>query len=303
MILLSILAALALEHVRPQRGPLAHYQAFAEWLRWIESRFDGGEYSHGVIAWCIAVLPVVAVAAFVSWWLAGHSPVLAWLWNIAVLYATMGFKYYSDDAEAVARLLRAGELEAARATLARMRPGDTSALDADAVARLAIEQVFAASLRQLFGVLFWFVLLSGAGPAGALLYRAASIVARRWQTSPFGDFARRVFHLVNWLPARLVALTFAIAGDFEDAMVCWRTQAADWPDAEEAVVLAAGAGAMGVRLGLPVPSGEALVYRPELGLDATPEADHVEAAVSMVWRGLVVWLAVGVLMAIAGWAT
>lgn len=303
MVFLSILAAIVLEHLRPQRPPLPHYQAFADWVRWLEVKLDGGEFNHGVIAWCVAVLPVLLAVWLIASWLSGLSPLLAWAWNVLVLYYTLGFKYFSDDAEMIARLLREGELEQARAYLSNLRHDDCSALTPEDVARLAIEQVFSASLRQMFGVLFWFVLLSPLGPAGAVLYRAASILARRWTSAAFGDFARQVFHAVNWLPARLTALTYAIAGDFEDAMYCWRTQARDWPDAEESVVLAAGAGAMGVRLGLPLTQADETLYRPELGLDTTPEPDHIDSAVSMVWRGLAVWLVVGVLLVVAGWAT
>jgi len=40
------------------------------------------------------------------------------------------------------------------------------------VARVTIEQITSASHRQMFGVLFWFVLLVPLGPAGAVLFRA-----------------------------------------------------------------------------------------------------------------------------------
>jgi adenosylcobinamide-phosphate synthase len=103
----------------------------------------------------------------------GISPVLGWIWNVAVLYFTLGFKYFSDDAEQIARLLRAGDIEGARERLAAWRGGDTSQFSADEVTRVTIEQVMAASHRQMFGVLFWFVLLVPMGPVGAVLFRAS----------------------------------------------------------------------------------------------------------------------------------
>jgi adenosylcobinamide-phosphate synthase len=307
MAFFSILAAIAIEHVRPQRVLAPHYLAYARYTERLRARFDGGEVSHGALAWAVAVLPVLFVVWLIGAALNGISPALAWLWNISVLYFTMGFKYFSDDAEAIARLLRAGDLDAARQRLAVWRVYDPTPASvepaSDEIARLSIEHVFAASLRQMFGVLFWFVLLSPLGPVGAVLYRTASILARRWQTgSAFGTFARRVFHLVNWLPARLVALTYAVAGDFEDAMYCWRTQADAWPQTEDGVVLAAGAGAMGVRLGQPLGIDDDGSVRSELGLNQPPDADQIDSAISMVWRGLVIWLVVGVLLVVAGWA-
>lgn len=303
MAFFSVFAAIALEHVRPLRQPLPHYQRYTVFTQWLQRRLNAGEYSHGAIAWTLAVLPVLIGAGLIFFLLSGISPFLGWLWNVGVLYVTLGFKYFSDDAERIARLLRAGELDAARAQLAAWRGGDTSAFSADDIARVAIEQVMSASQRQMFGVLFWFVLLVPLGPVGAILFRATSILAGHWSNTQgrFGLFALRAFHVVNWLPARLTALTYAIAGNFEDATFCWRTQAPGWPDPEEGVVLAAGAGAMGVRLGQRLNVGEETVWRPDLGIDQAPDADGIDSAISMIWRGLVIWLVVGLLAVIAGW--
>jgi adenosylcobinamide-phosphate synthase len=305
MAFFSVLAAIAIEHVRPQRVLLPHYRAYARYTQTLQARLDGGDVSHGTLAWCLAVLPLLFGVWLIDAMLNGIAPFLGWLWSIAVLYFTMGFKYFSDDAEAIARLLRAGDLAQARHRLAVWRVYETDALqaepDADEIARLTIEHVFAASLRQMFGVLFWFVVLSSMGPVGAVLYRSASILTRRWHGA-FGQFAQRVFHLVNWLPARAVALTYAVAGDFEDAMYCWRTQAYTWPAVEDGVVLAAGAGAMGVRLGAALGVDDDGNERAELGLNQAPDADQIDSAISMVWRGLVIWVVIGILLVIAGWA-
>jgi adenosylcobinamide-phosphate synthase len=303
MAFLSVLAAVLFEHLRPLRQPLSYYRHYTQLTQWLERRFNAGEYSHGAIAWALAVLPVLAGVWLVFALLDGISPILGWAWNVAVLYFTLGFKYFSDAAEQVARLLRAGDIEGARARLDAWRGGDASQFSADDLARVTLEQVMAASHRQMFGVLLWFVLLSSLGPVGAVLFRSASILARRWESSrgSFGMFAQRAFHAINWLPARLTALTYAIAGNFEDATYCWRTQAAAWPEPEEGVVLAAGAGAMGVRLGQSVNVGGETVWRPELGTGQAPDADCIDSAVSMIWRGLAIWLAAGLLVVIAGW--
>ena len=305
MAFLSVLVALVLEHLRPLRQPLRHYQRYTLFIHWLERRLNAGETSHGAIAWTLAVGPVLVAVWLVFFLLSGISPFLGWAWNVAVLYLTLGFKYFSDDAERIARQLRAGELDAARTQLGAWRGGDASQFSADDIARVTIEQVMAASHRQMFGVLFWFVLLAPLGPVGAVLFRAASILARRWVESRgrFGLCAQRVFHIVNWMPARLTALTYAIAGNFEDATYCWRTQADSWPETEEGVVLATGAGAMGVKLGQSVNVGGETVWRPELGTGQPPDADCIDSAVSMIWRGLVIWLVAGLLVVIAGWVS
>jgi adenosylcobinamide-phosphate synthase len=67
------------------------------------------------------------------------------------------------------------------------------------------------------------------------------------------------------------------------------------------VVLAAGAGAMGVRLGQSLNVGNETVWRPELGTGQAPDADCIDSAISMIWRGLVIWLVAGLLVVVAGW--
>jgi len=302
MAFFSVFAALVLEHMRPLRRPLPHYQRYTLFIQWLQRKLNAGEYSHGAIAWMLAMVPVLSGVWLVFFLLSGISPFLGWLWNVGVLYVTLGFKYFSDDAERIARLIRAGELDVARTQLEAWRGGDARAFSADDIARVTIEQVMGASLRQMYGVLFWFVLL---GPVGAVLFRAASILARRWSNTRgrFGLFALKAFHVVNWLPARLTALTYAIAGNFEDATFCWRTQAPGWPEPEEGVVLAAGAGAMGVRLGQSLNVGEETVWRPDLGTGQAPDADCIDSAISMIWRGLVIWLVAGLLVVVAGWVS
>ncbi len=304
MAFLSVLAAVTLEQLRPLRQPLPHYLHYGRYARWLEHRFNAGEFSHGAIAWAMAMLPLLGIVWLIHQLLDGISPALGWAWSVAVLYFTLGFKYYSDDAERIARLVREGDIEGARAALAAWRGGDSGSFSADDLLRVTIEQTLAASHRQMFGVLFWFVLLAHIGPVGAALYRAASILDRRWADSGglFGAFAQRAFHAINWLPARLTALTYAIAGNFEDATYCWRTQAESWPEPEEGVPVAAGAGAMGVKLGLSVNVGGETVWRPEIGTGQAPDADCLDSVTGMIWRGLAIWLAVGLLIVIAGWA-
>ncbi len=302
-IFLAVLGALLLEHFRPLSPPLPHYRIFAEYAGWLRDKLDGGEAQQGMMAWSAAVLPPLLAVFFLHAWLAGLSPLLGAVFDGVVLYFTAGFKYYARAAEAVAAALAAGELAQARQVLARWGNLDTAQFGAPELARVGTEQVLALSHRQLFGALLWFFALSFWGPVGALLYRLASILARRWgEAEHFGQFARQVFHWLNWPAARLTALSFAVAGDFEDAIYCWRTQAADWPDAEEGIVLAAGAGALGVHLGLPLALADTQLARPELGLAEEADAPHIDSAVSLVWRGLAIWLVLAALFVVAGWA-
>lgn len=307
MIFLSMVAALALEHWRYMLRPFSHYVYFADWCALLRRQFDGGETFHGAVAWVLAVFPVILSVWLVQAWLTGWWSLLGWAWNVLVLYFTMGFKYYTEHGSDIASDLRAGRMVQAYDRLAEWREGEIQPDREDGeaavglIASMTIERLFDHSLRQTFGVLFWFACL---GPAGAVLYRSASILSRKWaDASPsFHEVAAQIFHVLNWLPSRLTALTYAVAGNFEEAIYGWRSQSGEWPDCEEGIAIGAGAGAMGVRLGHAFHMNGELVQRPEIGVGDEPGPDQIDSAISMIWRGLMVWLVAGLLLTISGWA-
>ena len=316
---IAVLAALGLEQWRAFRWRAALERAFVLYARRIEEMLNGGTTRQGVIATIAALAPPVAIAAGVHVLLALLNPVLGLAWDIALLYLLMGFRRFSHAYTDVVTALKAGDVTAARRALAAWRGGATAELSTGDVARLAIEQGLLDSYRQVFAVLFWFTVLPG--PAGAVLYRAAVLLADEWrgdasgsdvtpivrERAALGAAARRLLWLLDWVPARLTALSFAIVGDFEDAVHCWRTQANDWALQEGGVhagiVLASGGGALGVVLGgaLPVPAGEP-EYRPEIGMGEAADAELLPSGVGLVWRALVLWLLLMLLLTLAYWA-
>src|SRR3954469_13463237 len=95
MSLLAIIAALAIEQWRPlgERKPVAG--ALGAWAHWLEVSFNGGERRHGVVAWLVAVVPPVAATLLLHAFLFKLHALLALLFNIGVLYLTLGFRQFS----------------------------------------------------------------------------------------------------------------------------------------------------------------------------------------------------------------
>ncbi|TRZ96895.1 MAG: CobD/CbiB family protein [Rhodocyclaceae bacterium] len=308
MTLLSIVIALILEqlHALPVqsavRGPLVRMAAL------LEDKFNDGGRAHGAIAWWLGAALPAALVSLVYGFLVHVQPILAFLLGIGVLYLTMGFRQFSHFFTNIHLALRLGELEQARQLLAHWRGRSGDRLTASEVARLAIEQALLSSHRHVFAPLLWFVVL---GPAGALLYRIAQTLDELWgergemEFGEFGQFAHQAFALIDWLPLRVTAASFAVVGDFEDAVHCWRTQADRWPDGGSGILLASGAGALGVRLGMPVhdviqDTGE-VGDRPELGLGEDADPDFMQSTIGLVWRTLVLGLAVLTLVWVSSW--
>lgn len=308
MTVLALIAALILEQIRPLNDRAALSRPINGGLDFVEHNLNAGAHHHGAAAWFLTVLPLTIVSVVVYYLLYRVNALLAWTWNVAVLYLTMGFRQFSHHFTDIHRALNEGDLPRARLLIRDWRGRPSDELNTTEVARLAIEEAFVAAHHYVFGVLFWFAFLPG--PAGAVLYRIALMLRSRWgsKTGPddggFGRFANTAFHWIDWLPVRLSAIGFAIVGNFEDAVYCWRNQASRWRDPEMGIVLAAGAGAIGVKLGKPLREGVTAMgpeidERIEIGVGDEADAASLNSAVGLAWRALVLWLMLLLMLAIA----
>jgi adenosylcobinamide-phosphate synthase len=308
---LAIVAALGLEQWQAFQWRGALQRAFVRYGHALERRFNAGTAQQGAIAATLALLPPVAIGAGVYFALESVHPLLGLVWNVAILYLLLGFRHFSHAFSAIAAALSSGDALTARRHLSAWCGTEVNGATAEELPKLAIEQGIRDSYRYVFGTLFWFLVLPG--PAGALLYRLTAILAEHWRGNPatpmghaldeFGKPVRRLLWLLDWLPVRATALTFAIVGDFEDAIYCWRTQAKAWGSLHEGILLASGAGALGCQLGGAVsgPTGEP-EFRPELGLGDQADPEIMPSAIGLVWRALLVWLALVLLLTLAYWA-
>lgn len=307
MAFLSLLAALALEQLRPSASwaqPLL--SGFRRYAATVAASVNAGGRAQGAMGWALAVLPWVLLCLLVHVVLALLSTPADFLWNTLVLFLCMRFAPTGKVLMGVFDALERGDAAAARALLEDLR-GESLALDDERqLPALAVETGIGLLCRDLFGVALWFLILPG--PCGAVLYRLALELRQLWgregdeEFREFGRFPRKVQRLLDWLPHRVAAVGFAVAGDFEGAAYCWRTQAGEWPDADQGVALAAGAGALAVRIGGPRRQGDAVQYRPELGVGDWAEAASVHSAYLLLWRTLVAWLAVLLLITLAAWS-
>lgn len=317
---IALVLTLLLEQLRPLplRNPV--YAIAGTVADATHDGMNAGHRRHGLYAWLLLVggVLVVAGAAYafalgISWW-------LALALDVAVLYFTMGFRQFSHRLTEIRIALANGDLPAARHELAQWRAGveeapATAEIDADEIMRQSCEHGLQLAHKHVFGVVFWFLLLPG--PLGPILYRLAEYLARRWNRPPsgalppdrFGAFARRAFAWIDWFPARLTALGFAIAGDFEGAIYCWRrvtrppsiVAAMPQPDSRT-VILATAGGALGRRV---LSTAESANYFDEEGLEggglAEPGTGMLNAAVGLVWRALLLWLVLLLLISLAAW--
>ncbi len=321
----AVLLALLLEQLKPLPRDNWVHDVLVSWVRFTGRNFDAGKPHHTAVVWGVSVGVPVLLVGGLHLLIAHFSLLLALAFDVLLLYLTLGFRqfshYYTDIRDALDR----GDEDEARRLLGEWRHLDASELPRTEVLRHVIEHSLLAAHRHVFGVFFWFVLLAalGLGPVGAVLYRMAEFSSRYWGyrlrtlDMPANDallaLSRRLFALIDHVPARLTAFGFAVAGNFEEAIGSWRRDAGLWQHPNEGIILAAAAGAVGVQLGGHAApgvtpdrsktfsaggeSGMADAQGSTAGMPAQPA--HLQTVVGLVWRSVLVWMVLLALLSLA----
>jgi adenosylcobinamide-phosphate synthase len=299
--LVAIIVCLLAQHAHPPRGRQWLMAFYGRMCLSAAKRLNAGDRNSGGVAWFLLMGAVLVPVALVTGGAAAMHPIVVWILDVAVLYGTLRFLATTRALAAIEKALREQNPSAAANLLAQWQGEPVMTDDAGAIARLAAEHALREAHHGTFGPLFWFLVLPG--PLGLILYPLALRAAQSWEhlvdpdERDFGWFAARAFHYIDWIAQRATAFIFAAAGNFEDALFCWRSQAAAWVRPEEGIVLASGAGALGVRLGEPIPVGDSFVARPPLGTGEIAREDALASLEGLLWRALIVWLIVYLLAA------
>lgn len=248
----TIILAVILDH---WLGEPARYHPliwFGRMAGFIESclLLPGLSAAQQIIAGFMALLIAVVAPVFVLS-IGLQLPVLKSVLPPLVLYFCIAARSLKQHAEAILFCLRQQDLDRARLMAARLVSRETGRMNALQVRNATIESVLENGNDAVFAPLFWFVL---AGPAGALLYRLCNTLDAMWGYKTarylhFGRAAARVDDALNWLPARLTALSYALLGHTNLALSCWRRQAGALDSPNAGPVMTAGAGALNIRLG------------------------------------------------------
>lgn len=283
-----LLAAVSLDRLlgEPQRfHPLS---GFGNLAKAVEKIFYRPAYVSGVLSLCIVVLPFVLLA-----YLLQDSGVFSLPFSVVVLYFAIAPRSLEEHAMRVAAAFSENDLPAARSAVGMMVSRDTTRLDEAGVARATVESVLENGNDAIFAALFWFAL---AGAPGVLLYRLVNTLDAMWgyrnaRYNEFGWAAARLDDVLNFIPARLTAASYALLGHTRSAWNCWRQQAPAWDSPNAGPVMAAGAGALRVKLGGAAIYHGKLEQRPELGCGAVAASADIARAARMVRHTLYLWVA------------
>jgi adenosylcobinamide-phosphate synthase len=269
---------------------------FGRWAAAIERQLNSGEHRmlRGGMAWLLAVMAPVALA----WKVAGSaaSGPAAYALHIFLLYFCIGLRSLRDHILPIGDALAQGDLARARLLTSRIVSRDTEKAERPELAKAGAESLLENGNDAVFGTLFWFAV---AGGPGALLYRLANTLDAMWgyRTARFllfGRSAARIDDALNWIPARLTALSYMLLGatvaDKRRAWRCWRAQASAWPSPNAGPVMASGAGALGLLLGGAAVYDGAIEQRPVLGCGRAAGAKDIGRAWRLVAATAALWV-------------
>ena len=246
----------------------------------------------GLLAWSLLIIPIVTLLWFFEQLVI--SAQANFILGIVCLAFALGTKSLMQHAKAVANALKESDLNLARKKIAMIVSRDTSGSDETAVNKATIESVLENGSDAIFAAIFWFIIF---GAPGVVLYRLANTLDAMWgyrteRYNSFGWAAARIDDGLNWLPARLTALSYALAGNIGSALSSWKNQAKFWHGINPGVVMASGAGALNVKIGgAAIYHGEN-IERPELGCDNSPEVADIDRSIQLVNKSIIIWLLV-----------
>ncbi|MDJ0813143.1 MAG: regulatory signaling modulator protein AmpE [Woeseiaceae bacterium] len=299
MHLIALLIGLVIERLATQ---LFHLRR----LRWLDRIIDAGFQQANRLPNWPALIPIVIIALLLALPVLGVILALGdallgfpyLVLAVVVLFFSLGPQDIGEHVDEYCEAIEAGDEQRIHDTAKAIIESDVPEDTLERIHKVE-EAVCVQANNRLFAVVFWFVLL---GPLGAWTYRATDLVRRRavfaasrdeeGNCDRLRDAATLLHGWLAWIPARLTAIGYAAAGNFDSAIGAWRAPSehvAESPSEYNEQLLA--------RVGFAA-----------LALTDDPDEDLVSrgvrgatAANRMVFRLLMIWAVVIAAMTLYGW--
>ena len=301
MTLLALLLGLLLERLLTHALRLREPRWFDRYLDWALARFRDLRGGRALALTIVLVLLPVLPVAVIAW--VFHDVLLGIVYvafAALVLVFSLGPRDLKDEVDDYLEALERGDRPAAERVAREIMEHDAAQRTGTAPDTLE-DAIFVQTNNRVFAVAFWFMVL---GPAGAWLFRVSDLMRRRAvfeyrgradgsaMVPAFVDALQTVHGVLAWAPARLLALGYALAGSFEQALDEWRrsVQAAGarFFDTNDHLLAGVGRGALNMDLG----AAEFL---------ALPDSRRIEACMRLITRALLIWLVFLAALVLIGW--
>ncbi len=227
------------------------------------------------------VIPAVLIIGVIQFLLQDfffHIP--TFIFGAAVLIYCLGSRNFDKMVEPFIESWEQGDYNAAAYNaLVFENPEAHDKTDTTTLPEKVVKTLIIGSNEKMFAILFWFMLL---GPVGAFAYRCCLIMRdynnHECATSDHCNLLidKLVFY-IDWIPSRITAISFAIAGSFVESFEAWLHIPHSSNNSNHNILLAAGLGSLKM---------DASVDKENYG------AEEVRDARDLITRTTYVWLAV-----------
>ncbi|MES0490205.1 MAG: adenosylcobinamide-phosphate synthase CbiB [Leptospirales bacterium] len=280
---LAVLFAFLLDCLLGEPARFHPLAGFGKLANSIEKHFYGARVM-GVIALFILITPFVGVSVYLYY-------LFPFATSVIILYFALGGNSLQKHARSIHEALIQKKLPEARRRTGMIVSRDTKNLDETGISKATIESVLENGNDAIFGALFWFLV---AGAPGVLCFRLVNTLDAMWgyrneRYLKFGWAAARTDDVMNFIPARLTAFSYAIAGSFRNALRAWKQQGGTWKSPNAGPVMASGAGSLKLSLGGSAIYSSRIEKRQTLGNGPEPVASDIDRSISLLRRALLVW--------------
>jgi len=134
--------------------------------------------------------------------------------------------------------------------------------------------------ERIFATIFWFVIF---GPFGCMLYRLISELSKQVEYKQLAEFSDFIHAIMAWLPARMLAMGYALTGNFDAAYHAYkdRAYASELAHGNKEILISTGLGAM-------------------RNLEPQTELAAIYASQALVMRAVIVWIGMLAVMTLGG---
>lgn len=289
MTLIAITLALFIERLIGGAHFIHNFAWFHRWASVLEKRLP--QTAPPALGYALGVLPLLLLVGFTEYYLSEYLWGLpSFALHVLILSACLGPRLLDHDVDAYSHAREHNDTDKLAAAVQHIT-GKAVPEKLSTEVREVTEGVFYQANMRWYAVIFWYLVL---GPVGAVAYRL-TILLRHDQYAA-GDFARKIYGLLGWLPARISALYFGFMGSLDEAWHAFQTSRKShlgWAESNQLVLSHTGCAAINMEMDAEQDDGQELSWQAAV--------NWVSRARGLCLRVLMLWLATVAIFTLFGW--
>lgn len=292
MLFLTVTSALVLDQLFGEAKRYHPLVGFGNIATYVENKLNKIPHKPisvliGSLGLALLVTVPVLLSIALSEWIGQYSLVL----DIIVLYWAIGLKSLIEHTKPINDALNEQNIGQARTSVSYIVSRNTETMCEPQIVSATVESTLENGCDGVFAAIFWCII--GGAPC-VITYRLINTLDAMWgyrseRFEYFGKCAAKLDDAINYIPARLTALSYAVLGQFRLAIECWKSQAKKLNSPNGGPVMCSGAGSLNIKLGGPAIYHNKTLNKPYFGGNQLPSAKDIQRANQLVRKTALLW--------------